>query len=325
MAVRLGRFYLGMALGFGLVVCLVSACAAPEANPAKVPVLLFLQASPDRLTLEAIIPSSLVRYAGGIEETKRMLNADPDPLVMLQFGKALADFQPTSRNVVDTFGAIAIFKLAQPFRQNKVLAQQGIAILPRRHYEPLPPDSPSFQYNCPAKVQAITLNLGQQEFRKMGVEQSATPRTAITSLVCADLDGDQNPEIVAGLRLDNPLRPIADDVQAWQKFLNLPPDQRQEYSLLIKLYQSGNTWLSEPIIRHTRALSYLNDSISSYVLANAYDLNGDRRLELLVQEIGLSTMNVWLLTPDLQTTDPNRSKWLDYYLPERSLEIRELG
>jgi len=321
MAVRLGRFCLAMVLVFGLVV----SCAVPAPVPPKVPVLLFLQASPDRLTLEAIVPNSLVRYAGGIDGAKQMLNADNDPLVMLQFGKALAEFQPTSRNVVDTFGAIAIFKLAQPFRQNRVLAQQGIAILPRSRYEPLPPASPSFQYNCSATVQAIALDLGRQEFRKMGVEQSATARTAISSLVCADLDGDQNPEIVAGLRLDNPLRPIADDVQAWQRFLNLPPEQRQEYSLLIKLYQSGNTWLSEPIIRHTRALSYLNDSISSYVLANAYDLNGDRRLELVVQEIGLSTMNVWLLTPDLQTTDPNRSKWLDYYLPERSLEIKETG
>jgi len=321
MAVRLGRLWLGIVLG--LVV--LSACAVPEVKPAKVPVLLFLQASPDRLTLEAIVPNSLVRYAGGIDGVKQMLNADADPLVMLQFGKALAEFQPTSRNVVDTFGAIAIFKLAQPFRQNRVLAQQGIAILPRSRYEPLPPASPSFQYNCPATVQAIALELGRQEFLKMGVAQSATARTAISSLVCADLDGDQNPEIVAGLRLDNPLRPIADDVQAWQKFLNLPAEQRQEYSLLIKLYEEGNTWLSEPIIRHTRALSYLNDSISSYVLANAYDLNGDRRLELLVQEIGLSTINVWLLTPNLQTTDPNRSKWLDYYLPERSLEITETG
>jgi len=323
MVVRLERFCLGTVLGLGLVV--LSACAAPEAVPPKVPVLLFLQASPDRLTLEAIVPNSLVRYAGGIDGAKRLLNADAEPLVMLQFGKALAEFQPTSRNVVDTFGAIAIFKLAHPLRQNRVLAQQGIAILPRSHYEPLPPASPSFQYNCPAKVEALALDLGRQEFLKLGVEQSATAKTAITSLVCADLDGDQNPEIVAGLRLDNPLRPLADDVQAWQTFLSLPAQQRQEYSLLIKLYQSGNTWLSEPIIRHTRALSYLNDSISSYVLANAYDLNGDRRLELLVQEIGLSTINVWLLTPDLQTTAPNRSKWLDYYLPERSLEITETG
>ena len=319
MAVRLGRFC--WALGWGLVICLVSACASPEAGVAKVPVLLFLQASPDRLTLEAIVPSSLVRYAGGIEGAKRMLNADPDPLVMVQFGKALAEFQPTSRNVVDTFGAIAIFKLAQPFSQNRVLAQQGIAILPRSYYAPLPPASSTFQYNCPSKVQQLALELGQQELQKMGVEQPA--RAAITSLVCADLDGDQNPEIVAGLRLDNQLRPISDDMEAWQKFLSLPKEQRQEYSLLINLYESGNVWRSEPVIRHTRALAYPNDSIGSYVLANAYDLNGDRRLELVVQEIGLSTINVWLLTPDLQTTDLQSIKWRDYYLPERSLDIQE--
>ncbi len=315
-------FRLGRCLTVGLVFALVS-CAVPEPMPPKVPVLLFLQASPDLLTLEALVPNSLVRYAGGVDGAKRLLNADPAPLVMLQFGKELAEFQPTSRNVVDTFGAIAIFKLPQPFRHRRLIAQQGIAILPRSHYEPLPPASPSFQYNCPAKAQEIVLQRGQQEFRTMGIEPSATARAAIASLVCVDLDGDQSPEIVAGLRLDNPRRPIADDLQVWQAFLQLPREQRLEYSLLILLQQSGNTWVSEPIIRHTRALSYFNDSISSYVLANAYDLNGDRRLELLVQEIGLSTINVWLLTPDLHTTDPSKIKWLDYYLPERSLDIQE--
>jgi hypothetical protein len=319
MAVWLKRF--SLAVGWGLAISLV-ACATP-AIPSKVPVLLLFQVSPDRLTLEAIVPNSLVRYAGGIERTRQMLNADPAPFVMVQFGKALGEFQPTSRHVVDTFGAIAIFKLAQPFVHSPLIAQRGIALLPRSRYEPLPATSPTFQHNCPARAQELVLQGGRQEFGRMGIAQSATARVAISSLVCVDIDGDQKSEIVAGLRLDNPFRPVADDAQAWQAFLNLPREQRLEYSLLICLHQEGKTWVSTPIIRHSRALSYFNDSIGSYVLANAYDLNGDRRLELVVQEIGLSTINVWLLTPDLQTTDPNKIRWLDYYLPERSLDIRE--
>lgn len=310
-AIRLRSWLIG-----GLVLAVV-ACAQPAVLD-KVPVFLFLQVSPDRQSLEAIVPSSLWQYAGGIEGLQQQL--PPTGWSLLQFGKLLAVVQTQEQRISENFGGIAVFKLAQPLSDDRILAQQGIILVPSGQANPLPASLPSFQYNCPSQVQAVVLSQGKAVFKNLGVQAE---RLGIASLVCVDIDGDQVPEIVTGLRLDNPLRPLATDPQGWQNFLALPPAQRQEYSVLLLLRKTGDRWTSEPLITHQRTLSYFNDSISSYVLANAHDLTGDRRLELVVQEIGLTTMGLWVLTPNPDLTTATTTPWLDYYLRERSLNIQE--
>ena len=313
-------FRLVAAIGVTLVLV---GCATPEPQAEKVPVFLLLQADPDRLTLEAIVPVSLVQRAGGVESLSAQLGQMQEKMVMVQFGKPVAEFLPRQRRVVDTFGAIAIFKLDRPFQQNRVLTQQGIMVIPQNQTELLPTHTPSYQYNCPSQVQNLVLQEGQAVFLELGVTQGDVARTAISSIVCVDVDGDQLPEIVAGLRLDNPDRPLANDVAGWQKFLGLPPAQRQEYSALILLRGTQGTWHRETIIGHSRTLTYVNDTISSYVLDNAHDLDGDRRLELMVREISLTSIYVWIITPNLDPATITAQPWLDYYLPDRSLTIRE--
>jgi hypothetical protein len=306
-----------------LLLLVLTACARPEPSAPKVPLFLLLQASPDRLTLEAIVPQSLIRSAGNVQSLEQELNKESAPLAMMQFGKLQAEFLPSQRRVVENFGGIAVFKLNQPFKVNRVLSQQGIIVLPQNYANPLPAGVPSYQYNCPPLAQDLVLKEGQAEFLKLGIAQDQVARVAIASIVCADLDGDQLPEIISGLRLDNALRPTANDTGAWQKFLSLAPDQRQEYSILAILRGSADNWTTETIIAHRRSLAYLNDSVSSYVLVNAHDLDGDRRLELVVQEIGLSSINVWVLTPNLDPATAQAKPWMDYYLPERSLNLQE--
>lgn len=313
-------FRLGSAV---VVVALLVGCAVPEPQPEKLPVFLLLQASPDRLTLEAIVPPSLVQRAGGVDQLSRNLGADNNGMVMVQFGKPLAEFLPVQQRVVDTFGAIAIFKLDQAFQQNRALTQQGVMVIPKNKTELLGTDQPSYQYNCPSQVQNLILQEGRSAFLELGVSQGEVGRAAISSIVCVDVDGDRLPEIVAGLRLDNPDRPVADDLAEWQKFLQLSPDRRQEYSALIILRGSEQAWRRETIISHRRALTFVNDTIGSYVLDNAHDLDGDRRLELLVREITLTTIYPWIITPNLDLGTASSKPWLDYYLPDRSLSIKE--
>ena len=156
-------------------------------------------------------------------------------------------------------------------------------------------------------------------FLNLGANQSAIPQVAIASLVCADIDGDNQPEIIAGLRLDNTIRPVGFDPQMWKEFLSRPAIERQEYSMLVMLRKSGNDWISEPILTHTRALSYINDSVSSYALYGIQEINGDRYPEIIVQEIGLNSLDVRVLTPNVDAQ--GKWQWRSYYQNQRSLNI----
>jgi hypothetical protein len=155
---------------------------------------------------------------------------------------------------------------------------------------------------------------------KLGANQESTSQIAIASLTCADLDGDNQPEIIAGLRLDNATRPVGFDAQVWQEFLSQPALKRQEYRTLVMLRRiADNDWVAEPILTHTRALSYINDSVSSYALFGIQSLNGDRYPEIVVQEIGLNSIDVHVFTPSVDAQ--GKWQWRSYYRNQRSLNI----
>jgi hypothetical protein len=90
--------------------------------------------------------------------------------------------------------------------------------------------------------------------------------------------------------------------------------------MLIMLRKSTNgDWTSEPILTHTRALSYINDSVSSYALYGLQEINGDRYPEIIVQEIGLNSLDVRVFTPTVDAQ--GKWQWRSYYQNQRSLNI----
>jgi hypothetical protein len=79
----------------------------------------------------------------------------------------------------------------------------------------------------------------------------------------------------------------------------------------------------EPVLTHTRALAYVNDSISSYAVMGAINLSGGNYGELVVQEIGLNSVDLLVLTA-LEEVGDNAAKkvrWTSYYQNQRSLNI----
>ncbi|MEI6327720.1 MAG: hypothetical protein WCP16_00705 [Pseudanabaena sp. ELA645] len=326
---------LGIAIG-------LNACVSPnndqnngkkaEESKSPVPIFLFMQASPDGKTIEGIVPSDLVEQLGSLDRVVQSIPSG-SKFSLIQFGKPLGMFQISAVRGSDAFGAIASFKLQAPNNNEKdpqlkaldptVLRQSNLTIVASDRLNNIPNNSQSidrtYVFNCPNKIQPLVLEKSRNLFLNLGANQAAIPQVAIASLVCADIDGDNQPEIIAGLRLDNTIRPVGFDPQMWKEFLSRPAIERQEYSMLVMLRKSGNDWTSEPILTHTRALSYINDSVSSYALYGIQEINGDRYPEIIVQEIGLNSLDVRVLTPNVDAQ--GKWQWRSYYQNQRSLNI----
>ncbi|MDG3496347.1 MULTISPECIES: hypothetical protein [Pseudanabaena] len=326
---------LGIAIG-------LNACISPsndkktEEAKSPVPIFLFLQASPDGKTIEGIVPSDLVEQFGSLDRVIQSIPAG-SKFSLMQFGKPLGTFQVSAVRGSDAFGAIASFKVKTPDNNDKnsndnsndknqsgksltpeVLRQPNLTIVASDRINTT--SDRNYFFNCPNKIQPLVLEKSRNLFVKLGASPAATSQVSIASLVCADINGDNQPEIITGLRLDNPLRPTGLSSQAWKEFLSLPAIQRQEYSMLVMLSKGANDdWISEPILTHTRALSYVNDSVSSYALYGIQEVNGDRYPEIIVQEIGLNSLDVRVFTPSLNAQ--GKWQWRSYYQNQRSLNI----
>lgn len=318
---------LGIAIG-------LNACISPnndkkpEVDKSPVPIFLFIQSSPDGKTIEGVVPADLVEQFGSLD---RVIQSIPvgSSFSLVQFGKPLGMFQVSAVRGSEAFGAIASFKVQAPAENDKnkaaksfdpaILRQPNLTIVASDRINPNQSDLTYF-FNCPSKIQPLVLEKSRNLFLKLGANQAATSQVAIASLVCADLDGDNQPEIIAGLRLDNPIRPAGFDPQAWKNFLSRSALERQEYSMLVMLRKSANgDWDSEPILTHTRSLSYINDSVSSYALYGLQEVNGDRYPEIIVQEIGLNSLDVRVFTPNVDAQ--GKWQWRSYYQNQRSLNI----
>jgi len=329
-----------------LAICLsLASCSFWESSKpvSKVPVFLLTQAAPDGKSIEAVVPSSLVEQTGDLEKVMKSLPPD-SKFTIARFGKTLGRFQTNTLNTSDVLGAIAVFKLKTAIDTNNAIwRERSLVIMPTAQLEAQtdsqvaaqagndPTNSSgnqtnqtnqSYQLTCPAKIQTSIITQSRPLFTKLGVDESLLDKISIASIVCLDLDLDNQPEIVTGLRVDNPDRPSSIDPQAWQKFLALPANQRQEFSMLVILRQSGADWQAEPILTHIRALAFIGDSISSYVLFGAQDLDRDSRAELIVQAISLDTIDAQVITSvSNQTNQSNQLQWRNYYQPDRSLNI----
>ncbi|NJK33522.1 MAG: hypothetical protein HC919_00380 [Oscillatoriales cyanobacterium SM2_2_1] len=301
---------------------LLAACA-PVGKPEVVqpkPTFLMVQVAPNGKTLEAITPRDLVTQEGTLGRVVQSLPKQGE-FEIIQFGKVLASFQTTDLGNSDILGAITIFRVEQS--QPELLPQalrrmENLVIVPKGT---APSHSVTYQYTCPPMIQPLILQQGRRYFAALGARPQWLNQAAIASLVCVDIDLDGQSEMVAGLRLDNPLRPIGTNEAEWQKFLSRSVLERQEYSILLLLRRIETGWIAEPILTHTRALAYLNDSIVSYVLAGAEDLNGDRALELIIREIGLNTVDAHVVAPVIE--EGKSWRWQRYYRSDRPLAIVE--
>ncbi len=317
---------LGIAIG-------LNACVSPnndkkpEADKTPVPIFLFIQSSPDGKTIEGIVPSDLVEQFGSLDRVIQSIPVGSN-FSLVQFGKPLGMFQVSAVRGSDAFGAIASFKLQAPTNSEKnqppksfdpaILRQPNLTIVASDRINTA--SDRTYFFNCPSKIQPLVLEKSRNLFLKLGATQSTVSQAAISSLVCVDIDGDNQPEIIAGLRLDNPIRPAGFDPQVWKDFLARSALERQEYSMLVMLRKSANgDWASEPILTHTRALSYINDSVSSYALYGIQEINGDRYPEIIVQEIGLNSLDVRVFTPKVDAQ--GKWQWRSYYQNQRSLNI----
>ncbi len=317
---------LGIAIG-------LNACVSPnndkkpEADKTPVPIFLFIQSSPDGKTIESIVPSDLVEQFGSLDRVIQSIPVGSN-FSLVQFGKPLGMFQVSAVRGSDAFGAIVSFKVQAPTENEKNKSAKSLdpAILRQPNLTIVASDrintasDRTYFFNCPSKIQPLVLDKSRNLFLKLGATPAAISQVAIASLVCADIDGDNQPEIIAGLRLDNPIRPAGFDPQMWKEFLSRSALERQEYSMLVMLRKSANgDWTSEPILTHTRALSYINDSVSSYALYGLQEINGDRYPEIIVQEIGLNSLDVRVFTPTIDAQ--GKWQWRSYYQNQRSLNI----
>jgi hypothetical protein len=317
---------LGIAIG-------LNACVSPnndkkpEADKPPVPIFLFIQSSPDGKTIEGIVPSDMVEQFGSLDRVIQSIPVGSN-FSLVQFGKPLGMFQVSAVRGSDAFGAIASFKVQAPTDKEKnqppksfdpaILRQPNLTIVASDRINTA--SDRTYFFNCPSKIQPLVLEKSRNLFLKLGATQSTVSQAAIASLVCVDIDGDNQPEIIAGLRLDNAIRPAGFDPQVWKDFLARSALERQEYSMLVMLRKSSNgDWASEPILTHTRALSYINDSVSSYALYGIQEINGDRYPEIVVQEIGLNSLDVRVFTPTVDAQ--GKWQWRSYYQNQRSLNI----
>jgi hypothetical protein len=316
-----------------LVSCSSNNSQTSEKTPSLVPVFLFLQASPDGQTLDGVIPSDLLERLGGINQVIQSIPAGSQ-LSLSQFGKTLGTLKINEVRGSDAFGAIASFKVAiadgKPNFDPAILRQSSLTMVVHSvmassdknatKNETNNESDRRYFFNCPQRIQPLVLTKSQPIFTQLGVGVKDLSRVAIASLVCVDMNNDNQPEIIAGLRLDNAIRPIGFDPQAWQSFLSLPAIQRQEFSVLVLLEKKSEAkadgkneldWNASSIFSQTRALAYINDSVNSYAVFGIEDLNGDRYPEVMVKELGLNSVDVkvWSSSLDAQ----GKWIWQNYY------------
>ncbi|MEI6427426.1 MAG: hypothetical protein WCO45_03415 [Pseudanabaena sp. ELA607] len=312
---------------------------ATERPKTNIPVFLLLQASPNGKNIDAVVPSDLVNQQGSLDKTVKGFPENTQ-FSILRFGQTITTFRSGAVKGSDAFGAIASFKVqdkgsdpkssdkssdkanAAPI-ETKVLRQPNLVIVPT---DSLPKrEERNYFLNCPKSIQNQVLEKARPLFLTLGAKQNRLSQVSIASMVCADLDQDSQPEIIAGLRLDNLDRPAGMDPTAWQKFLSRPALERQEYSMLVWLRrpEGASDWQVEPVLTHTRALAYVNDSISSYALMGVINLSGGTYGELVVQEIGLNSVDLHILTALEESSDNSGKKvrWSSYYQNQRSLNI----
>jgi len=302
-----------------------SGMSKPETIKPPANVFLFLQASPNGTTIEGLVPSDLVEKAGNLDLALQSIPANSQ-FALTQFGKSLATFQVSSVRGSDNFGAIAILKVQSASNSSSLstaIKQQNLTIVQNKQQVDKQADSSgdrNYFFNCPNKIQPLILEKSRKLFVKLGAAPATLSKVAIASIVCADLDADGQPEIIAGLRLDNSDRPVGFDPQTWQVFLSKPALVRQEYSMLVVLRRAANRdWFAEPILTHTRSLSYINDSVSTYALHGIEDLDGDQQPELVIKEIGLNYLDAKVVTPIIEPD--GKWQWQNYYQNQRSLNI----
>jgi len=320
----------------------VNGCSAPKPEgtdrpKTNIPVFLLLQASPNGKNIDAVVASDLVNQRGSLDKTVKSFPENTQFSIM-RFGQTVATFRSSTVGGSDAFGAIASFKVQEPDKNKdqkdqgganaapldiKTLRQPNLLIVPT---DSLPKrEERNYFLNCPKNIQNQVLEKARPLFLTLGAKQNRLNQVSIASMVCADLDQDSQPEIIAGLRLDNLERPAGMDPVAWQKFLARPALERQEYSMLVWLRrgEGATDWQVEPVLTHTRALAYVNDSISSYAVMGAINLSGGNYGELVVQEIGLNSVDLLVLTA-LEEVGDNAAKkvrWTSYYQNQRSLNI----
>ncbi|NJK60836.1 MAG: hypothetical protein HC918_12135 [Oscillatoriales cyanobacterium SM2_1_8] len=172
---------------------------------------------------------------------------------------------------------------------------------------PPPPDVT--RYTCPTylpqRLRPVVAAFAQERLR---LSTARANRLAFSHLECLDWNGDRQPEILVGVRFDNPQRPLGNRTTHWQSFLALPVSEREEYSMALVLRAQGDTWAAEPIALRTRALAFLGDSVGSYAVHSVRDLDGDGTPEVLLLDIGLNTVD---LVVARHTADGWRSHYRD--------------
>ena len=324
-----------------VVVIVASGCSAPKPEATdrpktNIPVFLLLQASPSGKNIDAVMASDLVSQQGSLDKILKVF-PDNSQFSIMRFGQTITTFRSSAVRGSDAFGAIASFKV-QDQSPDKTKTQEGdnaapldVKTLRQPNLVIVPTDSlpkreeRNYFLNCPKNIQNQVLEKARPLFVNLGAAPNRLNQVTIASMVCTDLDQDGQPEIIAGLRLDNLDRPVGMDPTAWQKFLARPASQRQEYSMLVWLRRAegATDWQVEPVLTHTRALAYVNDSISSYAVMGALNLSGGNYGELVVQEIGLNSVDLLVLTA-VEEIGENASKkvrWSSYYQNQRSLNI----
>ncbi len=277
---------------------------------AKLPVFVVVQASPDGSALETIAPSDWVGDRAQLETAVRDL--PPGPYTLRQPGQPATALLPQGVFPSTAFGTVVTFKLPAPLDVRHPLRRrpQGAVLLPKG----VPPAPEAVHYTCPPdlprRLRPLVAALGQE---RLNLSAARAQNLAFSHLECVDLTGDRRPEILAGVRFDNPQRPLGNRAAHWQSFLALPAAEREEYSLALVLQAQGETWVPEPIALRTRALAFLGDSVGSYAVHSVRDLNGDGTPEVLLLDIGLNTV-------DLVVAQRNGREWRSYYR-DRPLDV----
>lgn len=304
----------------------VAGCGLLGGGASTVPVALLSQVAPDGKSLTALVPSSLIQQQGGLDRVIQRLRRSKQ-FEILRFGEKAWQFAPVDLQGEAEFAPVAVFALPQALSAPKPLDappdwQQAGLIVPAGEVQAT---VRSYELTCPPQIAKVALAQAREAFAKLNLPAANLARLSIVSITCLDLEQDGQPELVYGVRLDNPLRPL-DVRDNWQAFLARPENEREEYSLLLLSHEvspglAGSTqdaqWQTQTLIEDIRPLDEVGDSVDSYLLAGAADLDGDGTTELVVQQQGLRSFDVQVLT-----AKPNEIGdliWRDYYQPKRAL------
>lgn len=291
-------------------VCLLLMSCGGTAPPAKLPVFVVVQASPDGSALETLAPVDWVNERSQLGSALRTLS--PGPYTLWQVGQPPTSLRPQGVFPSEAFGAVVTFKLDPPLDVRHPLRRhpQGAVLMPSG----VPPAPDVTRYTCPPnlprRLRPVVAAFGQA---RLNLSAARANNLAFSHLECLDLNGDRRPEILVGVRFDNPQRPLGNQTTHWQSFLALPATEREEYSLALVLRDQGDTWNVEPMALRSRALAFLGDSVGSYAVHSVRDLDGDGTPEVLLLDIGLNTV-------DLVVARWDGRQWRSHYR-DRPLDI----